>query len=124
MEHMNRVPTEEEARVLKERYKNFAEQDSMTLDKVITDSVLAEADALINGPRAKEYGDARQSFTRIADLWTATLGFKVTREQVAIMMVQLKISRMVGDIESGIKFIKRDSIVDAAGYIGLLEKLQ
>ena len=79
-----------------------------------TVSVLIEAERLINGQRRQDYGGALESFTRIADLWTPVLGMTVTPEQVALCMVQLKVARWVNGQQ-------HDSLVDAAGYIGLIE---
>ena len=84
-------------------------------------SILEEADGLINGERAKEYGHPSVNFSRIANLWNAHLmakGFAVefTCEDVAWMMMQVKQARAM-------EGFKRDTIVDAAGYIGIIELL-
>jgi hypothetical protein len=81
-----------------------------------TESLLEEADAIINGERRAEYGEAQRSFSRIARGWSEILDCKVTAKQVALAMVWLKISRELNKP-------KRDNMVDAAGYIGLTELL-
>lgn len=81
------------------------------------ESILIEADKLINGERRTDYGPPLESFTKVAALWTPILGVEVTAEQVALCMAQLKIVRILESYQ-------RDSIVDAAGYIGLLELIQ
>ena len=85
-------------------------------------SVLLEAEELINGERAQDYGSARESFGRIAKLWEPVLGMRVTPEQVALCMIQLKVSRAMHDVDHE-RPIKRDTLVDIAGYAGCLEKL-
>ncbi|MGW6624253.1 DUF6378 domain-containing protein [Nocardia sp. NPDC055002] len=80
-------------------------------------TVLQEAESLINGDRAATYGDARESFNRIAGLWSAYLGTDVTALDVTNLMVLLKVSRTKGSFH-------RDSYVDIGGYAGLGERLQ
>jgi hypothetical protein len=80
-------------------------------------SVLQEAEELINGQRRDDYGTVTESFTKIAELWSATLGKRLTPEDVAILMIQLKIARYLHGRA-------RDSVVDIAGYAGCLEKLE
>lgn len=79
----------------------------------VREVTLTTAASLISGDRAKDYGDAAESFTRLAALWTPILGVDVTPEQVALCLTQLKISRLVGTPGH------TDSWVDAAGYIAL-----
>lgn len=74
--------------------------------------VLEEALALTNGDRADDYGDARESFARIAALWSPVFGVEVTPKQVALCMVLLKVSRACTSD-------KRDTWVDMAGYARL-----
>lgn len=75
--------------------------------------ILAAADTIINGARATDYGDAAESFGRLAALWTATLGTPITPTQVALCLLQLKVSRLC--TSPG----RVDSWIDAAGYIAL-----
>lgn len=79
----------------------------------VREATLTQAATLISGDRAKDYGDAADSFTRLAALWTPILGVDVTPEQVALCLTQLKISRLI--VTPG----HTDSWVDAAGYIAL-----
>lgn len=81
------------------------------------ESILQEADRLINGDRRKDYGGPLESFTKVGELWTPILEVAVSAEQVALCLTQLKIVRMLYGWS-------RDSIVDAAGYIGLVELIQ
>ena len=71
--------------------------------------ILEEALAITNGDRATDYGDMKESFDRIAELWSPILGVPVTAKQVALCMIQLKISRCLTSD-------KRDNWVDIAGY--------
>lgn len=82
----------------------------------MSDSILTEAEHIINGQRRDDYGEVLPSFQRIADLWSPILGVTVTPEQVALCMIQLKIARTLHGWT-------RDSVVDIAGYAGCLEKI-
>jgi hypothetical protein len=73
---------------------------------------LDKAKELINGDRAKEYGDAHDNFSRIATMWSAYLGQDVDAADVAVMMNLLKCSRLAHQR-------KDDSFVDACGYMAL-----
>lgn len=79
-------------------------------------SILEEAEHLIHGDRQRDYGSARESFSRIADFWTTYLGPNLVRHltplNVAQMMVLLKVSRSVTSS-------KRDTFVDQAAYSDL-----
>ena len=74
--------------------------------------LLLIAEDLINKDRRHEYGPAKESFQRIADMWSIYLNTKVTPKDVALCMVLFKICREMGKP-------KLDNLVDAAGYIGL-----
>lgn len=75
--------------------------------------ILSTAEELINGQRAKDYGDAAENFQRIADLWAPILGVQPTPAQVALCLTQLKVARIITSPGH------TDSWVDAAGYIAL-----
>uniref|UniRef100_A0AAU8GR75 DUF6378 domain-containing protein n=1 Tax=Mycobacterium phage BabyBack TaxID=3158877 RepID=A0AAU8GR75_9CAUD len=82
-------------------------------------SILTTAEEIINGQRAIDYGDALENHQRIASLWNAYLQKQVVdHNDVAMMMILLKIARFM---ENG---YHHDTIVDIAGYAGVLEKMQ
>ena len=81
--------------------------------------ILDTAKTLINGDRAKDYGDAYLNHQRIADGWNiiiqgayAKQGY-VTPMHVALMMDWVKTSRLLETIEH------EDSWVDKAAYSAL-----
>lgn len=89
-------------------------------------AILATAEELVNGERARTYGDAKASFQRVADLWNA-MGFrtaharaeghepmrKLEAADVALALAQLKVSRIISSPDH------EDSWVDLAGYAAL-----
>lgn len=76
--------------------------------------ILSEAEKLINGDRAADYGDAKKMHQLIGDFWSVYLNLEVplTADQVAMMMVLMKTARST----SSPKF---DTYVDLAGYAAL-----
>lgn len=73
------------------------------------EDILDIAKELIAGDRERDYGDASESFQRIADLWTAYKGVEFTKKDVAVQMILVKASRLKTSD-------KPDNWVDIAGY--------
>lgn len=80
-------------------------------------SWLYQAEALVNGPRSREYGDVALSFQNVAALWSVVLGVPVTSRQVALCMIQLKTARLVTSPDHA------DSWIDIAGYVACAQHL-
>ena len=76
------------------------------------EEILQEAETLINGDRAKDYGDAYVNHKRIADMWSVVFGKEVTVRQVILCMIAMKVARLVHDS-------KEDSWVDVCGYAAI-----
>ena len=72
--------------------------------------VLRKTESLINGPRAKEYGDAHENHARIAQMWSVLLDKPVTIQQVYQCMVAVKLARLVVTPDH------EDSWIDICGY--------
>lgn len=87
------------------------------------ESILQEAERIINGDRAEQYGNACESLERIADMWNSYIFTTTEGPQplgpvdVANMMVLLKVSRSKTSLDR--YEFHRDSHVDMAGYAGL-----
>lgn len=82
----------------------------------MTETILQEAERIINGDRQGSYGPPEQSLGDIANLWSPYLGKEISAQDVANLMILLKVSRSK-------RGFHRDSFVDIAGYAGLTEKL-
>lgn len=63
------------------------------------------------------YGPPEESMRRIALIWSGILGAEITPEKVALMMLGLKAARLSIDPRHV------DSLVDAGGYVRILERL-
>lgn len=87
----------------------------MSKESKATDAtVLIEAFDLVFGDREKAYDHPKRNLEVTAKIWSGLLAYKlssdITAEEVALMMVGLKLAREVYRP-------KRDNLVDAAGYI-------
>ena len=75
----------------------------------VFDSILAEAAAVVDGPRRADYGTPAENHGRTAALWSAYLGVPIAARDVCMLNVLQKVSR---DRHG----VKRDNLVDIAGY--------
>jgi hypothetical protein len=93
----------------------YAAWTKTSLGPVGRDEVLDTARELINGDRAKQYGDAFDTHERIAEMWNALApeGAPLDASTVALMMICVKIIRATRTPE------KADSWIDIAGYAAL-----
>jgi hypothetical protein len=74
---------------------------------------LREAAKIISGDRDLQYGGPEENFTRIAKIWSVIVGKEISPEDVAMMMVGLKLARYAS--KSG---FQPDTWIDIAGYAG------
>lgn len=87
-----------------------------------TKPLLIQAHAVINGERKKTYGDGTNGMQGVAEQWWLYLNqkygieFRLSPEDVCWMMADLKKYRQMHKS-------KRDNVLDAAGYIGLIEQV-
>lgn len=72
--------------------------------------ILEAAHQAVTADRAATHGEAEDSFSQIAAIWSARLGVPITAAQVAILLVDLKTVRAWGNP------IHADNWVDIAGY--------
>ncbi len=95
------------------------------LDSTPEDNILLEAATIIYGDREETYGHPAKNLNNIASLWAEYINqnltyedgkVMITAEDVCWMMVLLKMARQMNSS-------KRDNLVDAAGYIALIERL-
>ena len=81
--------------------------------------ILDKAKDLVNGPRAKDYGDAFENHSRIANGWNVIMNGALishgylTEQHVVLMMDWVKTARLLETIDHD------DSWTDKAGYSSL-----
>ena len=76
--------------------------------------ILQKAEQMINGPRARDYGDAYNNHERIAKMWKVLLDKEITVPQVYQCMIAVKLSRLIETPEH------EDSAIDICGYGALM----
>ena len=72
---------------------------------------LREAARIISGERNIQYGGPEENFTRTAKIWSVIMGIEFTAEDVAMMMVGLKVARYANH-----GMFQPDTWIDIAGY--------
>ena len=77
---------------------------------------LLDACKAVLNSRGQHYGNVYENHKRIAEIWSIILGFKVTGEQVLLMMIGLKVARLIQTPNH------QDSIMDTAGYAASLSE--
>jgi hypothetical protein len=75
--------------------------------------ILREAAGIIAGDRDTQYGGPEDNFTRIGKIWSVIMGIDFSTEDVAMMMVGLKVARYANHGE-----FQPDTWRDIAGYAG------
>lgn len=89
----------------------------------MTINVFQQAGNIVYGDREQTYGHPAKNLKVIAEQWQDYLFHKtgavvdLTAEDVCWMMALLKMARQMNQY-------KRDNLVDAIGYIGLIDRLE
>lgn len=76
------------------------------------EELIYKARDIITTDRNNDYGEAEDSFSIIADMWSAYLRTNVKPEDVAAMMILMKVARMTHGY-------KEDNWIDMIGYAAL-----
>lgn len=77
---------------------------------------VSRGQTLVHGERQATYGHPRQNMERIAAMWSALTGAQIAAEQVPLMMIVLKVSRLWHKIED-------DGLDDVDGYAEVIRVL-
>lgn len=97
-----------------DRYNEKGEMEEDSIYEIKSDQIdrfINDVKSIVKVDREKDYGEAKANFTRIATLWNIYLdGDDLTPQDVAIMMILHKISRLKTSKNH------RDSWLDIAGY--------
>ena len=79
-------------------------------------SILSEAEEIVNGSRHSDYGDARESFGRVATIASVMTGKELAPEDCCAVLMAVKLVR------ESFKH-KRDNLVDLCGYAHIMNEL-
>jgi hypothetical protein len=91
--------------------------DCERLTKSETESILSEAERIVNGDRQADYSDPVENFKRIAEIASAISKKELSPTTCAIVMIAVKLAR------ESYKH-KRDNLVDLAGYVEILHRIK
>ena len=80
-------------------------------------SILSEAEEIVNGSRHSDYGDANESFSRVATIASVMTGKELSPEDCCAVLMAVKLVRESFNH-------KRDNLVDLCGYAELLNRLK
>ena len=80
-------------------------------------SILSEAEEIVDGIRHSDYGDARESFGRVATIASVMTRKELDPEDCCAVLMAVKLVR-----ESFAH--RRDNLVDLCGYAELLNRLK
>lgn len=97
---------------------DMLDESSMTGNRRDRRKIMKAAADLMDGERAKDYGDALAMHRRIAAGWSEILGVNVKPHEAALCMAWLKIARLVESPDHS------DSYVDGVAYLALAGEIQ
>ena len=82
-----------------------------------TESILSEAERIVNGDRQADYSDPVENFKHISAIASSISKEKLSPTTCAIVMIAVKLAR------ENYKH-KRDNLVDLAGYAEILNRIK
>lgn len=83
---------------------------------------LMEAFELITGPRQDAYSHPEDDYSKVVRIFGAITDIQMTPQEGILFMVSVKMARLMTNLEHD-RF-HRDSLVDAAGYLGCLAMVE
>lgn len=103
--------------ILRKDKINIIFKEVKDMDEENNKSILAEAEDIVNGSRQSDYGDARESFSRIATIASVMTGKELAPEDCCAVLMAVKLVR-----ESFAH--KRDNLVDLCGYAHIMNEIR
>ena len=95
--------------------KTLADYERLT--KGETESILSEAERIVNGDRQADYSDPVENFKHISAIASSISKETLSPTVCAIVMIAVKLAR------ENYKH-KRDNLVDLAGYVEILHRIK
>lgn len=92
-------------------------QLSEELSDFDSDSILEEAQEILEGERESDYGDPVANFNRISRIASSILDYTISPEECVVVMMAVKLSR------EQYKH-KRDNLVDLVAYTEILNRVR
>lgn len=119
---LKKIEELEEQMNLNERGDVIGRQDSQELPATSRagSEVLTEAFRLVNQDRGQQYGPPHEDYAKVAELFAAMTGVKLTVKEAIMFPLAMKLARIRTNTFSGHDGWHRDSVVDACGYLACL----
>lgn len=105
--------TEEERKTL----SAIGKHETMSKEPTAREKLLDETKRIVCGERDQQYGKPEDNFEKISKLWSYYLTYPISKGDVAMMMILLKVAR------EGEKH-KHDNLVDIVGYAACAAECQ
>lgn len=103
--------------ILRKDKINIIFKEVKDMDEENNKSILSEAEEIVNGSRHSDYGDARESFSRVATIASVMTGKELAPEDCCAVLMAVKLVRESFNH-------KRDNLVDLCGYAELMNRLK
>ena len=91
----------------------------MTTQSIGAD-ILLEAHQLITGPRQATYGNVTEDYSKVIHIFEGLTGIRLSLADALLFMVSVKMARLRTNLDKN--RLHHDSLVDALGYLGLLNQ--
>ena len=113
--HLRSLPNDSTSSIPK-REESPPNTRSGSMPKYTDPTIAVDAIRLVDEDRNDSYGTPAENLGRIAEMWSAFIGTEITADDVALMMVLLKISRSKAGYS-------RDNAVDGVAYFLIHDSL-
>ena len=82
--------------------------------------ILLEAHQLVTGPRNDSYGNVVDDYSKVIQIFEGFTGIKLSISDALLFMVSVKMARLRTNLDRN--RLHHDSLLDALGYLGLLNQ--
>ena len=82
--------------------------------------ILLEAHQLVTGARQDTYGKVTEDYAKVVDIFEALTGTRLSIADALLFMVSVKLARLRTNLDKN--RLHHDSLLDALGYLGLLNQ--
>ena len=113
--HAERVPEDDFAQILRQLSGELTDLSEWLDDD--SDSILEEAQEILEGERDSDYGDPVANFNRISRIASSILDYTISPEECVVVMMAVKLSR------EQYKH-KRDNLVDLVAYTEIYNRVK
>ena len=82
--------------------------------------ILLEAHLLVTGARQASYGNVVEDYTKVIKIFEGLTGIELSLSDALLFMVSVKMARLRTNLDKN--RLHHDSLLDALGYLGLLNQ--